>query len=494
MSLNHTSSLIVDFRSSGLIGAVQPTATAPTHSAVPATLIFFELPQNFQTARLHAQEMEQHWELIESGTRASQTTAREMSMMRTAVLLGCCVIVSTSGAACSKAPAADDSPPSASGTGAVASTQPTAGKPASASTVPIAGTKSSPPPTGQSSNPNVGTGDVRDGTATAAVSGNGAPTPAGAGGTIPIAGAGAPSTDIADCPVLPSGMELGTARAVSVDAQKVIGTIRSLQGAHWDPGAASGALSKNYAAMGVDMIRTHDAGGVMGSGAGDVDGPGRSRMFPNMSADSAAEASYSFAATDALLKNITDLGAEIYFRVGRSNISGSNTVPDDFDKYADIVKHIVMHYNQGWANGFKYGIRYWEIWNEPDFTPFWLGTGEQYHELYGKIAMAIRSVEPTALIGGPANSTYNDKMKTRGSLMQYIKDNQLPLDFYSFHKYTNKSQDPMDYARMAQSFRDESTNTAFQMRRSSTRNGRRLYKEMSCSEARPDTQRLPLMR
>jgi hypothetical protein len=39
--------------------------------------------------------------------------------------------------------------------------------------------------------------------------------------------------------------------------------------------------------------------------------------------------------------------------------------------------------------------------------------------------------------------------------MQYIKDNQLPLDFYSFHKYTNKSNDPFDFARMARSFREE---------------------------------------
>jgi hypothetical protein len=250
-------------------------------------------------------------------------------------------------------------------------------------------------------------------------------------------------------------MEPGTARSVKVDAQKVVGTIRSLQGAHWDPGAASGALSKHYASMGVDMIRTHDAGGVNGSGEGDVDPPGRSSMFPNLSADSAAEASYNFGPTDTLIKNIRDLNAEVYFRVGRSNISGSNTVPPDFDKYADVVKHIVMHYNQGWANGFQYGIKWFEIWNEPDFIPFWTGTGDQYHELYGKIAQAIRSIEPNALIGGPANSTFNDKMKTRGSLLQYIKDHQLPFDFYSFHKYTNKSQDPMDYARMAQSFRDE---------------------------------------
>jgi hypothetical protein len=250
-------------------------------------------------------------------------------------------------------------------------------------------------------------------------------------------------------------MEAGSARTVTVDADKVIGTIRSLQGAHWDPGPASGALSKNYVEMGVDMIRTHDGAGINGTGAGDVDGPGRSRMVPNLNADPTSESSYNFGPTDTMIKNMRETGAEVFFRVGRSNITNGNSVPPDFDKYAQFVRHIVMHYNQGWANGFMYAIRYFEIWNEPDFTPFWTGTGEQYHELYKKIAIAIKEVDPTALVGGPANSTFNDKMKTRGSLMKYIKDNNLPLDFYSFHKYTNKSQDPMDYARMAQSFRDE---------------------------------------
>jgi hypothetical protein len=33
-------------------------------------------------------------------------------------------------------------------------------------------------------------------------------------------------------------MDNGTVRSVLVDAQKITGTIRSLQGAHWDPGAA----------------------------------------------------------------------------------------------------------------------------------------------------------------------------------------------------------------------------------------------------------------
>jgi xylan 1,4-beta-xylosidase len=219
--------------------------------------------------------------------------------------------------------------------------------------------------------------------------------------------------------------------------------------------AREGALSNNYVAMGVDLIRMHDGGGSNGTGAGDVDGPGASRMVPSLDADPTTEASYNFAPTDSMLQNMHDAGADIYFRAGRSNISGGNTVPPDVAKYGEFVKHIVMHYNGGWSKGFMYGIKYFEIWNEPDFIPFWSGTGDQYHDLYKAIALAIKAADPTVLIGGPANSTYNDKTGTRAGLLKYINDNKLPLDFYSFHKYTNKSQDPMDYARMAQNFRDE---------------------------------------
>ena len=73
----------------------------------------------------------------------------------------------------------------------------------------------------------------------------------------------------------------------------------------------------------------------------------------------------------------------MYFRVGRSNRAGlvffpvagwENAYVPDIDKFAEVVRHIVLHYNKGWADGYHYGIRYWEIWNEPDFKPFWNGT------------------------------------------------------------------------------------------------------------------------
>ena len=288
---------------------------------------------------------------------------------------------------------------------------------------------------------------------------------AGAGGTTPYR----PSTT--GCVSSPDTGSDGSPRVVKVDVTKEIGTIRPLFGAHHDPGAAGQALNKTYADMGIDMMRTHDAVFGGSPGAGDIDGAqGRSGvMFPKWDADPSLEASYNFGTTDKVIQNFRALGAEVFFRVGRSaeggNLTGgtytNNYVPADADKYAQIVKHVVMHYNQGWASGFKYGIRYFEIWNEPDFVPFWAGTAQQYYELYAKVAVAIKSVDSSLLVGGPANMSFNDVAGMRGLLIKYVKDNNLPLDFYSFHRYTNSSNDPFDFVRVAQSFRDELDKAGF---------------------------------
>jgi hypothetical protein len=262
-----------------------------------------------------------------------------------------------------------------------------------------------------------------------------------------------PMTTNAPCMIPDDAMVTGTARHVTVDAAQTAGRIRSLQGAHYNPGVADGALSKTYRNIGVDMIRTHDIGSGTGNAA-DMDGTGANIIFPNLSADPMSASSYNFAPTDAVIKNIRDAGAEVYFRVGRSN-SNVPTVPTDFDNYAKAVKQVVLHYNQGWANGFNYGIKYFEIWNEPDFDPFWSGTPEQYRQLYQKIALAIREAGPDAIIGGPTSATFSDQDGLRATFLKFVKDNALPLDFYSFHKYTNGTNDPYEFARMAMSYREE---------------------------------------
>ena len=56
----------------------------------------------------------------------------------------------------------------------------------------------------------------------------------------------------------------------------------------------------------------------------------------------------------------------------------------NFEKWAKICEYIIAHYNEGWANGFYYGIKYWKVWTEPNGKkpngdqPNWSGTPEQY--------------------------------------------------------------------------------------------------------------------
>ena len=65
--------------------------------------------------------------------------------------------------------------------------------------------------------------------------------------------------------------------------------------------------------------------------------------------------------------------------------------------------NVIKHYNSGWANGYHYNIKYWEIWNEPDGRrDFWTGTPEQYYKLYEITAKAIKNYDPNVKVGGPA--------------------------------------------------------------------------------------------
>src|SRR5262245_10791984 len=64
---------------------------------------------------------------------------------------------------------------------------------------------------------------------------------------------------------------------------------------------------------------------------------------------------------------------------------------------------IIRHYNEGWAGGAHHGIRYWEIWNEPENRPsMWSGSDQDYFRLYRIAARAIKKHNPQLKVGGPA--------------------------------------------------------------------------------------------
>ena len=171
-------------------------------------------------------------------------------------------------------------------------------------------------------------------------------------------------------------------------------------------------------------------------------------LFPNFDADPYDPANYEFAVTDALVKFTEDTGTEVYYRLG-SRIEHQckkyrTVMPKDFKKWAVICEHVIKHYNEGWADGFRYGIRHWEIWNEPDLDKesvpaekrrCWSGTAEEFYEFYSVVATHLKSLFPHLMIGGPAIAS-NTGDWLDGFLLRLTRDEErVPLDFFSWHWY-----------------------------------------------------------
>lgn len=194
----------------------------------------------------------------------------------------------------------------------------------------------------------------------------------------------------------------------------------------------------------ISFARLHDSAFFTGYG-GDFSVDVH-RIFRNFDADVNDPASYIFEPTDKYIKNITDAGTKVFYRLGAAIEHGykfGTLPPKDFKKWAEICEHIIMHYNEGWANGFHYGIEYWEIWNEPDTgykqgnSPTWGGTMDQFFELFEITLYHLKERFPHLKIGGPALCSVTDSLDIFNDMFTYLtRDGKhAPLDFFSWHMY-----------------------------------------------------------
>jgi len=89
---------------------------------------------------------------------------------------------------------------------------------------------------------------------------------------------------------------------------------------------------------------------------------------------------------------------------------------------------------QGWPR--EAGIRYWEVWNEPDYALFWGGTVEEYHRLLEVAYKSIKAADPeaTVILGGLA--FYDQRDWFPALLRQTGGDpSRAYFDVFSFHHY-----------------------------------------------------------
>ena len=236
---------------------------------------------------------------------------------------------------------------------------------------------------------------------------------------------------------------------IRIDPHKVIGSIKPMHGVGGGPVTSNFSFdaSEQFRAAGIPFGRTHDIEYPFGSGEFvDVH-----CIFPCCNADTNDPKAYNFTFTDEYLRAMLEAGTEPFYRLGASiehqPIKRHILPPNDFQKYADICSHIVAHCNEGWANGYKRSIRYWEIWNEPDIPQCWTGTDQEMFELYRVIAMTLKREHPDIKVGGLALTSPWSRMFE--PFLHYVKEKDCPLDFVSWHGYCHTPQKAVEAAEKA---------------------------------------------
>ena len=115
---------------------------------------------------------------------------------------------------------------------------------------------------------------------------------------------------------------------------------------------------------------------------------------------------------------------------------------NEANPWAEFVHNTVERYKpggilatqQGWPSGV--GIRYWEVWNEPDLSQFWTGTVEEYYRLLEVAYQTVKAAdsEATVLLGGLA---FWDKPSWLSDLLDLTGGDpaRAYFDVLSFHYY-----------------------------------------------------------
>lgn len=151
-------------------------------------------------------------------------------------------------------------------------------------------------------------------------------------------------------------------------------------------------------------------------------------IFPDFSRDTNDETAYNFAPTDAYISKLRAAGAEVIFRLGESTdayaVKPLLNPPRDVEKWADVCLHIIMHFNAKWANGYKWNIKYFEIWSGADCQNGFGGDVNDYSELYIATVRKIKEVFPKIKLGGYSSLGF--------SAMNRVTDNVEAKSAYPF--------------------------------------------------------------
>lgn len=232
-----------------------------------------------------------------------------------------------------------------------------------------------------------------------------------------------------------------SAGQILIDPTQSAGEILPLLGVNAGPAPVGDQgnpdITTQYHDIGVQSIRNHDIYGAHSM----------SLMYPDRMCDPTDPSCYNFSASDTAFAAMVNGNFTPYFRIGDGYEIVHPPTPSEQEHWSDAAVMVIRHYREGLWNGFSSDIRCVEIWNEPDNVHFWPKphTQEEFFALYAKTAKKIKAAFPDLKVGGPGVTPAGIKTE-RGraylrSFLTYVKENQVPLDFLSWHMYSNNPED-----------------------------------------------------
>ena len=242
---------------------------------------------------------------------------------------------------------------------------------------------------------------------------------------------------------------------LTLDCASILGEIKPMHATNNGPVDSN---VQSFLDAGIPCARLHDSSFYAGYGGEftvDVH-----RIFENFDADENDPNSYDFSETDTYIKRMYDNGIDIMYRLGASieHRKKKGTIPPkDTLKWARICEHIMLHYNEGWANGFKNAVKYWEIWNEPELEvaggnkPCWQGTYEEFLDFFVIVYRYLKGRFPNYEIGGPSFTLIYPDYDVDILFFEKMQKENVKIDFLSFHRYDDQ---PKNVVKMCQDAKD----------------------------------------
>src|SRR5262249_33091780 len=121
--------------------------------------------------------------------------------------------------------------------------------------------------------------------------------------------------------------------------------------------------------------------------------------------------------------------------------------PANYDEWAALVTATVRHVN----NDMHFGVRYWEVWNEPNIWSFWQAPFPEYLKLCDVTVQAALAADPTVKIGGPSVSYFSPDHIRDFLTHEAAQGSNARVDFISWHSYGSSPDE------IAQNIRDMRT-------------------------------------